>query len=321
MTVKISKTHDKSKVLMKDVYIDNLIERAKEDKRIVVLDADLMNSNGTIKFKKAFPDRGIDVGIQEANMIGMAAGLSATGKIPFTHTFSCFNARRALDQIYLAVSYNKLNVKIVGTDPGVLAAYNGGTHMPLEDVGMMRGIPTMKIIEPTDPVMLDYLIDQILQDYGPLYIRLQRKNAAEIYEKGSEFEIGKGVLVKDGTDLTIIASGIMVEEAIKASAILEGKNISARIVDLFTLKPVDAEIIVESAEKTGAILTAENHNVHNGLASAVSEVLVKNYPVPLEMIGIQDLFGEVGQVDYLMKRFELTAEDIVKKAEKLLARK
>ncbi len=321
MTVKISKTHNKSEILMKDVYIDNLIERAKEDKRIVVLDADLMNSNGTIKFKKAFPERGINAGIQEANMIGMSAGLSATGKIPFTHTFSCFNARRALDQIYLSIAYNKLNVKIIGTDPGVLAAYNGGTHMPLEDVGMMRGIPTMKIIEPTDPVMLDYLIDEIIEDYGPMYIRLQRKNAAEIYEKGSEFKIGKGVLVKDGTDLTIIAAGIMVEEAIKAAKLLEEKNISVRVIDMFTLKPIDADIIIESAKKTGAILTAENHNVHNGLGSAVSEVLAKNFPTPVEMIGIQDYFGEVGQVDYLMNRFELNAEDIVKKAEKLLKRK
>lgn len=321
MTVKISKTHNKSEILMKDVYIDNLIERAKDDPRIVVLDADLMNSNGTIKFKKAFPERGINAGIQESNMIGMAAGLSATGKIPFTHTFSCFNARRALDQIYLSVAYNKLNVKIIGTDPGVLAAYNGGTHMPLEDVGMMRGIPTMKIIEPTDPVMLDYLIEEILEDYGPMYIRLQRKNATEIYEKGSEFKIGKGVLVKDGTDLTIIASGIMVEEAIKAAKLLEEKNISARVIDMFTLKPIDSEIIIESAKKTGAILTAENHNVHNGLGSAVSEVLAKNYPTPVEMIGIQDYFGEVGQVDFLMNRFELNAEDIVKKSEKLLERK
>lgn len=321
MTVKISKTHNKSEILMKDVYIDNLIERAKEDKRIVVLDADLMNSNGTIKFKKAFPERGINAGIQEANMIGMSAGLSATGKIPFTHTFSCFNARRALDQIYLSVAYNKLNVKIIGTDPGVLAAYNGGTHMPLEDVGMMRGIPTMKIIEPTDPIMLDYLIDEIIEDYGPMYIRLQRKNATEIYEKGSEFKIGKGVLVKEGTDLTIIAAGIMVEEAIKAAKLLEEKNISARVIDMFTLKPIDAEIIIESAKKTGAILTAENHNVHNGLGSAVSEVLAKNYPTPVEMIGIQDYFGEVGQVDFLMNRFELNAEDIVKKSEKLLERK
>ena len=321
MTVKISKTHEKSKILMKDVYIDNLIERAKSDPRIVVLDADLMNSNGTIKFKKAFPERGINAGIQEANMIGMSAGLSATGKIPFTHTFSCFNARRALDQIYLSVAYNKLNVKIIGTDPGVLAAYNGGTHMPLEDVGMMRGIPTMKIIEPTDPIMLDYLIDEIIEDYGPMYIRLQRKNATEIYEKGSEFKIGKGVLVKEGTDLTIIAAGIMVEEAIKAAKLLEEKNISARVIDMFTLKPIDAEIIIESAKKTGAILTAENHNVHNGLGSAVSEVLAKNYPTPVEMIGIQDYFGEVGQVDFLMNRFELNAEDIVKKSEKLLERK
>jgi transketolase len=306
---------------MKDVYIETLIKLAEEDQRIVVLDADLMHSNSTIRFMETYPGRAINVGVQEANMIGTAAGLAATGKIPFTHTFSCFNTRRALDQIYMSVAYAKLNVKVVGTDPGITAAYNGGTHMPLEDMGVVRGIPTMTVIEPVDNVMMEALVKDIAYLDGPVYLRVNRKEPVQIYAPGTEFEIGKGKVLTEGDDLTLIASGIMVAESLKAAELLEQKGIRARVVNIFTIKPIDKELIVKCAQETGAIVTCENHNVINGLGSAVAEVLAENCPVPMERVGVQDLFGEVGSVDYLQKRFAMTAEDIAAKAEKCLARK
>ncbi len=306
---------------MKDVYIETLINLANEDHNIVVLDADLMNSNSTVHFMKAHPKRAINMGVQEANMLGAAAGLAATGKIPFSHTFSCFNTRRALDQIYMSVAYARLNVKIVGTDPGIMAAFNGGTHMPLEDLGVVRGIPTMTVIEPVDNVMMEALIKDVAYLDGPVYLRVNRKEPMRIYAPGTKFTIGKGMTVRDGKDLTIIASGIMVAEALQAAELLEAQGVSVRVVNIFTLKPIDRELIARCAQETGAIVTCENHNVINGLGSAVAEVLGETHPVPLERVGVQDLFGEVGPVDYLQKRFEMTAEHIVAKVQKCLSRK
>ncbi|MDK2953865.1 MAG: transketolase [Kosmotoga sp.] len=321
MTVKIVKNRIPDTEMMRDVYIQNLIELAKKDKNIVVLDADLMHSNATHKFLKEFPDRTINVGVQEANMIGIAGGLSATGKIPFTHTFACFNTRRALDQIYISIAYAQLNAKLIGTDPGITASYNGGTHMPLEDVGIMRGIPNMTIVEPVDNVMMKGILKDIAYTYGPFYVRVSRKFPVKIYEEGSTFEIGKGIILRNGKDVTIIASGIMVAEALDAADILEKEGIDARVVNIFTIKPIDRELITLCAEETGAVVTAENHNIHNGLGSAVAEVLVENCPVPMERVGVLDLFGEVGSVDYLKKRFQLTSNDIVKSVKKVLSRK
>ncbi|MCK9526316.1 MAG: transketolase family protein [Limnochordia bacterium] len=306
---------------MKDVYIDTLIKLASEDKNIVVLDADLMNSNSTIRFMKTYPDRAINVGVQEANMIGVAAGLAATGKIPFSHTFSCFNTRRALDQIYMSVAYAKLNVRVVGTDPGITAAFNGGTHMPLEDLGVVRGIPTMTVIEPVDNVMMEALVSDVAYYDGPIYLRINRKEPLKIYAPGTKFTIGKGMTLRDGDDVTLIASGIMVAEALHAAELLEEQGVRARVVNIFTLKPIDKDLIVSCAQETGAIVTCENHNIINGLGSAVAEVLAENHPVPLERVGVQDFFGEVGPLDYLQKRFAMTAEDIVQKAQRCLSRK
>lgn len=308
-------------VQMRDAYIDALMELAEDNPKIVVLDADLMNSNSTIKFMRRFPERAINVGVQEANMLGVAAGLAAVGKIPFTHTFACFNARRALDQIYMSVAYAKLPVKIVGTDPGVTAAFNGGTHMSLEDVGFMRGIPTMTVIEPVDNVMVLAILPQVVEMDTPVYLRVNRKEPVKIYEPGTEFTIGKGKVLRDGEDVTIIATGIMVPEALKAGEALAEEGISARIINIFTIKPLDEELVLQAARETGAIVTAENHNVINGLGSAVAEVVAQHYPVPVERVGVQDLFGEVGSVEYLMKRFGLTSEEIVAKAKRALQRK
>lgn len=254
-------------------------------------------------------------------MMGVAAGLSATGKIPYAHTFGPFATRRSMDQIFISAAYAKLNVKIIGSDPGITAAFNGGTHMPFEDMGVMRLIPEVTVIEPVDSVMLEDVIRQIKDAYGVFYVRLLRKNAISVYEKGSTFEIGKGITVKEGKDITIIASGIMVAESLKAAELLEKEGISAKVVNIFTLKPIDSELIVECAKQTGAIVTAENHNILNGLGSAVAEVISENYPVPLGRIGSKDLFGEVGPVDYLQKRFEMTPQDIVNKVKEVLAKK
>ncbi len=321
MTIKIASEMKNDDTEMRDVYIDELIKLARKDERIMVLDADLMHSNNTYKFKEAFPKRGINVGVQEANMVGLAAGLSAVGKIPFAHTFTAFAARRDLDQIYISVAYARLNVKIVATDPGIMATYNGGTHMSLCDMGIMRGIPTMTVLEPTDNAMMRSLVSQIAYTYGPFFVRVFRKKPVKIYEEGSTFELGKGIILRDGNDLTIIASGIMVEESLKAAEKLAKQGIDARVVNIFTLKPIDKELIVECARKTGAIVTAENHSFINGLGSAVAETLVENSPVPMERVGVHDLFGEVGDANYLKKKFHLTDEDIVESAKKVLKRK
>ena len=319
--IRIAEKHETEKLAMRDAYCATLLQLASENDRVVVLDADLMSSMGMVPFLEKYPEKTFNVGIQEANMIGVAAGLSATGLIPFAHTFGPFASRRCYDQIFLSVGYSKLNVRIVGSDPGITAAFNGGTHMPFEDLGILRNIPNITILEPVDTVMLKDLLVQTAGKYGLFYIRLLRKNAVKIYEEGSTFEIGKGVTLKEGKDVTIISTGIMVKEALDAAEMLGMEGISAKVINMFTLKPIDKELIIKSAEETGAIVTAENHSIINALGSAVAEVLGENKPVPLERVGVKDLFGEVGPVTYLRERFELTSEEIVIKAKKAIERK
>ena len=321
MNIRIAEKNETEKLAMRDAYCETLLKLADENDKVVVLDADLMSSMGMMPFLKKYPEKTFNVGIQEANMIGVAAGLSATGLIPFAHTFGPFASRRCYDQIFLSVGYSKLNVRIVGSDPGITAAFNGGTHMPFEDLGILRNIPNITILEPVDTVMLRDLLAQTAGKYGLFYIRLLRKNAVKIYEVGSTFEIGKGVTLKEGKDVTIISTGIMVKEALDAAKILEGQGISVRVVNMFTLKPIDKELIIKCAQETGAIVTAENHSIINALGSAVAEVLGENVPTPLERVGVKDLFGEVGPVTYLREKFELTTEEIVIKAKKAIDRK
>ncbi len=321
MKAVIAKQRVEDELAMRDTYCNTLMEIAAGDSRLVALDADLSKSMGMTPFAKAFPDRFINAGIQEANMVGVAAGLSATGKIPFAHSFAPFASRRCFDQVFLSCGYAKLNVRIVGSDPGITAAFNGGTHMPFEDMGIMRNIPGITILEPVDSAMLEDLVRQTMDLYGVFYIRLLRKNAVKVYEKGSSFEIGKGVQLKEGRDVTVIATGIMVNEALDAAEKLGNEGISVRVVNIFTLKPIDRELVIKCARETGAIVTAENHSIINGLGSAVSEVLAENLPVPLERVGVKDLFGEVGPVDYLKERFEMTSEDIIKSIRKVIKRK
>lgn len=308
-------------VEMRSVFAQVMEEMQARDSRLIYMDADLMNSIGMAKYWKEHPDKTINCGIQEANMIGVAAGMSATGLIPFVHTFGTFASRRVMDQVFVSAAYAKLNVRIIGSDPGITASLNGGTHMPFEDMGMMRCIPEITILEPTDSVMLADMIRQTKEKYGVFYIRLSRKKCEKIYEDGSSFEIGKAAKIRDGKDVTIFATGICVAEAVKAAKLLEKEGISAAVSNMFTIKPIDKDAIIEAAKNTGAVVTAENHNIINGLGSAVAEVLAENACVPLERIGAKDCFGEVGPVDYLRERFEMTAEDIAKAAKRAISRK
>lgn len=318
--IMLAKNHGKDVMDMRSAYCDSMIDMAKKDERIVALDADLMGAMGMKPFAEKFPERTFDCGIQEANMIGVACGISVWGKIPFAHTFAPFCTRRACDQVFMSGAYNRANVKVVGSDPGITAAYNGGTHMPFEDMGIMRGIPNMTVVEPTDIVMLKNLLPQIAETYGMFYMRLVRKDVRKVYEEGSSFEIGKAARLSDGKDVAIIASGFCVAEALEAVEILKAEGIHARLLDMFTWKPLDEEAVLWAAA-TGAIVTAENHNVVNGLGSAVSSLLAATCPTPVEMVGIQDEFGEVGPVNYLRERFGLTAENIAEAARRAVARK
>ncbi len=317
----ISKDHNIDCVEMRDAYCRALIRVAETDPRIIVLDCDLSSSMGTIAFKEAFPDRQFNCGIQEANACGTAAGLSATGFIPFFHSFAAFTSRRIYDQTFISCAYAGLNVKLIGGDAGVSAAANGGTHMAFEDFGILRNVPNITLIEPSDTVMLKEILPQVAAHYGVDYLRMPRKKVRKIYNEGSHFTIGEAVVLYEGVDVTIIASGVVVYEALQAATILAQEGVSAQVVDMFTIKPIDRKCIIESAKKTGAVVTAENHNIINGLGSAVAEVLSEHFPVPLERVGVRDEFGEVGSQEYLMERFGLTARTICEKAREAITRK
>ncbi|MDR2665212.1 MAG: transketolase family protein [Oscillospiraceae bacterium] len=313
--------HEEGPVMMREAYCQALRALARENGDIVALDADLVSSSGMKPFFMEFPDRAIQCGIAEANMIGIAAGLSAVGKIPYAHSFACFASRRTCDQIMISAAYARLNVRIVGSDPGITATYNGGTHMPFEDMGVLRSIPGITLIEPADPVAVRDITARLASQYGVFYMRLARKNVKAIYAEGSTFEIGRGALLRPGGDVTVIASGIMVAEALKAADILHADGVSVRVVDMFTWKPIDDALIAECATQTGAIVTAENHNIFGGLGSAVAESVVKGTPVPMEMVGVRDRFGQVGTEEYLRREYALTALDIVEAIRRAIARK
>lgn len=318
--VKLTSHHDLGQEL-RAACCDALVEEAKRNEKIVVVNCDLRSSMGLKPFAQAFPERELNAGIMEQNACSLAGGMAAAGLIPFFATFSVFATRRVYDQIFLSCAYSRLNVKILGGDAGISATNNGGTHMPFEDMGILRVMPGITIMEPSDAVMMKCLIHEMANTYGVQYIRFNRKGNPSIYDEGSTFEIGKGVLLRDGTDVAIIAIGIMVYEALKAADILSAEGISARVVDMFTIKPLDKDLVLESAAKTGAVITAENHQVIGALGSAVAECLCENRPTILERVGIRDEFGEVGSQTYLAERFHLHAQEIVAAAKRALARK
>ena len=256
-----ARTNTSESVEMRKVYCETMIQLAKENPAIVALDCDLMNPIGMVPFQKAYPDRMFDCGIMEGNMAGVAAGMSARGCIPFTHTFSCFQSRKCLDQLFLSAGFADLNVKAVGSDPGILALYNGASHMGLEDMGILKNIPNMILVEPCDAVQLKWTVEQAAKTHGLYYIRMNRKNAVTIYEKGSEFRIGKGEVLREGKDVTLIAAGMMVEQTLKAADLLSAEGIESTVIDMFTWKPLDEEVVVKYAGETGAVVTAENHRI------------------------------------------------------------
>ncbi|MCL1917051.1 MAG: transketolase family protein [Peptococcaceae bacterium] len=305
----------------KEVFGKTMVELADADPDVICLDADLMNSSGLVKFAASHPMRAINCGIQEANMIGVAAGLSAVGKKPYAHSFGPFASRRCFDQVFLSVAYSQNSVRIIGSDAGVTAAYNGGTHMPFEDMALMRAVPGSTVIDITDAVMLRAILKSVKDRPGLTYIRSTRKSFKAVFGEGSEFEIGKGILLRDGKDAAVIASGLLVGEAMQAAEVLEKEGISLRVVNMFTVKPLDQELVIKCAQETGAIVVAENHNVIGGLCSAVADVIVRTCPIPMEFVGVNDEFGEVGPQDYLMQRFGLTAAAIVEKVKAVLGRK
>lgn len=306
---------------MRAAYCNALIRAAEKDPRIVAVDADVQYSMGTKRFYDRFPDRGINCGIMEAHAVSMCAGMSATGLTPFFHAFGSFVTRRAFDQVFLSCAYQKLNVKLIGGDAGVTAAMNGGTHMPLEDIGIMRTIPGITIIEPADTAMYNEAVQYMADTYGVFYMRSCRRKVTRIYRKGAVFTVGKANVLREGGDVAVIACGIMVHEALRASDMLAGKGIYATVIDMHTIKPLDEETLLAAAAKCGAVVTAENHNAVGGLGSAVAEALSDKRPVPLERVAVFESFGEVGTQDYLQKRFHLTAEDIAEKAVKCVRRK
>lgn len=321
MNIKLAKDNRPGDLEMRQAYAQALVKMIEAGEPIIATDADLMRAIGVLPYKEKYPDNIFDCGIAEANMIGVACGLSAEGFIPFTHTFGTFASRRVMDQVFMSGAYAKKNVKMLGSDPGVCAALNGGTHMALEDVAMMRCVPEVTIVEPTDAAMVKDLIPKIAHTYGMFYIRMCRTKVEIIYEDGSEFDIGKAVTLRDGNDVTIIAAGREVIEALKAAELIAAEGMNARVLDMFTIKPLDSEAVLAAARETGAIVTAENHNIVGGLGSAVAELLADCFPAPVERVGAKDVFGEVGPSDYLKQRFGITADDIAVAAKKAVARK
>ena len=320
---RIVASHTMDTAEMRAAYAGTLIELADQNEKIVALEADLMGAGGMGVFQKAHPDRLFDVGIAEQSMVGMAAGLAVVGFVPFVHTFGTFATRRPCDQIYISCAYSRTNVKLVGSDPGITGALNGGTHQSMEDIALLRPIPNITILEPSDAVQLTWAICAAAETEGLFYIRMHRKPAMRVYEEGSDFTVGKGVVVRQGTDVTILVSGaLMMEQALKAAEKLESQGITARIVDLVSIKPLDEELILRCAAETGAILVAENHFAAGGVASAVAEVLGEHaVGVPFRGTGIRDSFGEVGEVSYLLERFGMSGAHLAEMARQLVERK
>ena len=304
---------EKEKKATRQSYGEALLELGKENKDIVVLDADLSTATKTNIFAKEFPDRFFDMGIAEANMIGTAAGLSTTGKIPYASTFAVFAAGRAYDQIRNSVCYPNLNVKICATHAGITVGEDGATHQMLEDISLMRTLPNMTVISTSDDIQTKWAVKGISKIKGPVYLRLARMKTGQIYDENQTFEIGKAVQIGEGTDATVFATGITVEQALIAKEKLKEKGIDIRVVDIHTIKPIDKEMIIKCAKETKKLISIEDHSIIGGLGTAISEVLTEECPTKIERLGINDTFGKSGKAEELMKYFHITADDIVNK--------
>ena len=282
-----------------------------ENPKVVVLDADLFNSTKTEYFKEKYPERFINVGIAEADMIGTAAGLASCGKIPYASTFAAFATGRVYDQIRTSVAYPKLNVKICATHAGITVGEDGATHQMIEDINLMRGLPNMVVMSTSDDVQTKWAVKEIAKYNGPVYLRLSRYKVPTIYDEKNKFKIGKGIQFGNGVDATIFATGITVSEALKAKEILSKKGKDVRVVDIHTIKPIDEELIVKCAKETNKLISVEDHNIIGGLGTAISEVLTDKYPKKLVRMGIEDTFGKSGRAEDLMKYFGIDSNAIV----------
>lgn len=310
------------KIATRESYGSALAELGESNPDVVVLDADLCESTKTVYFKKRFPDRFFDCGIAEANMISVAAGLASCGKIPFCSSFAMFAAGRAFEQIRNIVGYPHLNVKIGATHAGITVGEDGATHQCLEDLALMRAIPGMTVISPADDTEARAAVAAAAAMDGPVYLRFGRYGVPVLFDPADyHFEIGKGILLAPGSDVTLIATGIMVDAALSARNLLANVGISAEVIDIHTVKPIDRELIVASAARTGAVVTCEEHNIIGGLGSAVCEILCETLPAPVERVGIQDVFGRSGKVPELLELYGLTPSAIARKAEAVVARK
>ena len=303
---------------MRQMMASELAKLMSKNEKIVLIDADLSKPNGLAKIKEQFPERAMDIGIAEQNMASIAAGMSSYGFVPFISTFTPFATRRICDQIAISMAYANQNVKIIGSDPGLSAEFNGGTHMSMEDIGVLRSIPGIVIFEPTDVVQLKKLLPQVVDYYGVVYIRMFRKKIDSVFTESDEFDLFKASVIQEGSDLSIFCSGIMVQETMLANEKLKQMCINADIINIQTIKPIDREAVVKSAKKTGAVLTAENHNLIGGLKSAVSEVFAEEFPVPIKSVGVNDVFGQVGKMPYLKEVYKMRSCDIVSAALELL---
>ena len=316
--------HEKDSRASRDALALALNDMMAEDKSICYVDCDLMGCINTKMLRKNYPERAFEAGIAEGNGAAISAGLAATGKTVFFHSFGTFSSRRCYDQIYMSAAYAGLTVHVLASDAGVTAAFNGGTHMPLEDAGMYLSIPETTVLDPADYAQLASITRQLPGiKKGVTFTRFVRKGIVQVYGDDSEFEIGKGVVLHESKDdvATVITSGIMVDEALKAYEALKAEGISVRVVDMFTWKPLDEELVIKCAKETGAIVTAENHNVTCGLGSVVANCLAKNCPTVQEFVGVQDQFGQVGPQDYLMDVYGLRSANIVEAVKKAVARK
>ncbi len=299
------------KIAVRQSYGEKLAELGEINKNIVVLDADLSKSTKTDIFAKKYPERFFDMGISEQDMLATAAGFATYGKIPFVSTFAVFAAGRAYDQIRNSICYPNLNVKICATHCGITVGEDGATHQMLEDISLMRTLPNMKVMSTSDDTQTRWAVEEISKMEGPVYLRLSRLESDVIYDKNTKFQFGKGIQIGEGTDATVIATGITVKEAIKAKEELEKQGINIRVIDIHTIKPIDEEIIIKASKETKKIITIEDHNIIGGLGSAVCEVLSENAPCKVIRMGIKDTFGKSGKAEELMKYFHITKDDII----------
>ncbi len=305
-------------IATREAYGNAVTELGKINDKVVVLDADLAKATKTEIFKTAFPERFFDMGIAEADMIGTAAGLATCGKIPFASSFAVFAVGRAYDQVRNSVAYPHLNVKIAATHAGITVGEDGATHQAIEDIAMMRALPNMTIINPCDEFETKWAIFEAANIVGPVYIRLGRSKAPEVYDANEKFEFGKGKLIREGDDVTVIATGSMVNEAIKAHDVLKNEGISVRIIDMHTIKPIDKDIIIKAAKETKGIVTAEEHSIIGGLGGAVCEVVAENWPTKVLRVGVNDKFGKSGNAGALLKEYGLTAENIIENVKRAM---